>query len=379
MVSQLRLHYFKNKKRYQKIFIIVLAIVIMWKLGIFLNDRRNCYLKTLKFNSRLTSKADLMSKSYQSKTPIFISFYKTYSDHICMHSISLYNEKRIHVDSSNCPVSFYVTDNQEEADAVIFDVLQGQVIPSIQERKKLRPWQKQVLFALESYSRTYELRNYKKIGYDLRMTYELDAEINLPYAFDYYDFIKPPVPTNEKRKDAIAVAFISNCKSITNNRTEIFKELMTMIPIHSYGECYRNKNPNIFKSSLDSKSSEIKYYKFSLSFENSNDIDYITEKYYQILESGSVPVFLGAPNFKEEFAVDQNGYISLADFPDLRSLANHLIYLSNHDEEYEKLLAWKKTGPSEQFKKITEITKVNEICRLAMYLDGKYTNQYKRP
>jgi hypothetical protein len=38
---------------------------------------------------------------------------------------------------------------------------------------------------------------------------------------------------------------------------------------------------------------------FGLAIENTRDPDYITEKLFEVLESGAVPVYLGAPNWRE--------------------------------------------------------------------------------
>lgn len=95
----------------------------------------------------------------------------------------------------------------------------------------------------------------------------------------------------------------------------------------SYGRCANNKNYpgdkawNLtlslnFKSGfslnlvdfVDFQMSMIEKYKFCLAFENSCEEDYLTEKYWQSLVAGCIPVVIGAPNI-EDFAPANDSYI----------------------------------------------------------------------
>ena len=70
-----------------------------------------------------------------------------------------------------------------------------------------------------------------------------------------------------------------------------------------------------------------------MAFENSETDDYITEKFFGTLVSGSVPVYIGAPNVKF-FAPDTGPYpwqshsvIWAGDYGfDAQKLAKHLLY-----------------------------------------------------
>jgi Glycosyltransferase family 10 (fucosyltransferase) C-term len=81
-------------------------------------------------------------------------------------------------------------------------------------------------------------------------------------------------------------------------------------------------------------------YKFTLAFENSISADYVTEKFFDALIAGSVPVYRGAPNVGK-FAPAQHCYIDVSLFPGPRELAEYLRHLDKSPAEYAAYLEWK--------------------------------------
>ena len=110
----------------------------------------------------------------------------------------------------------------------------------------------------------------------------------------------------------------------------------------SYGRCEHNKDEP--KEGLGREQNKVRLlssHKFSLAFENSETDDYVTEKFFGTLVSGSVPVYIGAPNIKF-FAPDagesytggpgrpwkSHSVIWAGDFGfDAKRLADHLLYV----------------------------------------------------
>jgi len=84
------------------------------------------------------------------------------------------------------------------------------------------------------------------------------------------------------------------------------------------------------------------WHKFYLSFENSLCDDYITEKFFNILNSNTVPVVMGPK--KEDYVrvAPPNSFIHVSDFSGPKELSEHLIYLDDNPQEYLKYFAWKK-------------------------------------
>eukprot|EP00850_Spirogloea_muscicola_P008860 SM000048S16572 [mRNA] locus=s48:572942:574862:+ [translate_table: standard] len=157
---------------------------------------------------------------------------------------------------------------------------------------------------------------------------------------------------------------------------------------------------------------------------------YVTEKFYHSLEAGTVPVVLGAPDILD-FAPSNNSVIVYRSLNDTRavveaitrlskdennmSIVGHLIKLPVYEKEvcgrgmlwpvslvrfilspslfppssgacfastvsqdaYWRMLEWKRTGPSDSFKAIADISAVHSTCRLCILLATRIQEREK--
>ena len=148
------------------------------------------------------------------------------------------------------------------------------------------------------------------------------------------------------------------------NRTRRINELMRHVPSDSMGGCTASSVPPRVplhgmangpkareyarskaarpSSFHRNKMANIRGYMFSLAFENARLDDWVTEKVYQALAVGSVPVYWGAPNILD-FLPCENCIIDATRFGSMRKLGEHLTALIADEEEYEKLLEWTRT------------------------------------
>jgi len=277
-----------------------------------------------------------------------------------------------------CPVPWTWTDNESESDIIVMNVLDnlGDII-RIENYDYDKDRQKLLLMSMESTS-NYPYMIAKKKAFDYFIDYRLDSDVPIPYTYGFFDFSKLPVPTKQKGLGGrgLAAVFISNC-SARNKRLEYLKELMKYTKIDSFGMCAHNSE--VFEEDEDANSwktkmNTIRKYKFTIAFENSNDRDYVTEKFFQPLEAGSVPVFYGTSNIAD-FA-PPHSYIDANDFESPKELAEYLEFLDKNDREYEEYLAWKKTGFGENLSHLIEIRKLNSICQLLQRIKGLWINPY---
>jgi hypothetical protein len=181
-------------------------------------------------------------------------------------------------------------------------------------------------------------------AFNLRMTYQLDSDV--PVTYLPHNFITSircppdgiPMPFNQRSK-MIANAFISSSYD-RSGRGDLLQELMRLIPIDSYGNQCRNVEESPEDDGSTFKIRTIANYKFTLAFENACAPDYVTEKFYQPLLAGSVPVVLGAPNL-ETLAPGDQCFINVQDFDSAASLARYLLELADDEDRYQRYHAWR--------------------------------------
>jgi len=82
------------------------------------------------------------------------------------------------------------------------------------------------------------------------------------------------------------------------------------------------------------------HYKFYLSIKNSIDEDYVTEKLYQGLRAGSVPIYLGAPNVRD-YLPHPDSALLIEDFDNVEDLIEYVSLASEDEQLYSKHMAWK--------------------------------------
>jgi len=198
------------------------------------------------------------------------------------------------------------------------------------------------------------------------MTTSLSSDVPVGYfSWAEYDIMSPVQPKTER---AIAAAFISNCGA-RNFRLQALEALMkTNIKIDSYGGCHRNRDGKVDKVEA------LKRYKFSLAFENTNEEDYVTEKFFQSLVAGSVPVVVGPPNI-EEFAPASDSFLHIKTMEDVEPVAKRMKYLAANPAAYNQTLRWKYEGPSDSFKALVDMAAVHSSCRLCIFLATRVREQ----
>ncbi len=257
----------------------------------------------------------------------------------------------------SCPWEF-TTDRGRFASAnvVIFHLPTLQSIPPPK-----RPGQAWVAWSLESdINYPYQVNPRFMEQFDFRMTYRLDSDVPCPY-LDTKVIEQLRKPPREKTAEAPVACFISS-RLNQSHRLQYVRELMKHIPVDSFGRQLQNKLlPE--DHGRTTKWDLISRYKFTIAFENSIATDYVTEKFYDPLRAGSIPVYLGAPNV-ERFAPARGSYINTADFPDPRRLALHLKSIAADPEEMDRYYSWKHAPFSEDFQKLIPLAERSVFCRL---------------
>ncbi len=253
-------------------------------------------------------------------------------------------------------------DRLDEAAAVVFHV------PELRfyDRPKKQPGQLWVAWSIESDVNYPRLRDPAFMArFDLTMTYRRDADVLWGYV-PYYasaDNLERALALPPRPKDAERpVAMLISSRTDRSGRRAYARELAHYVPVDSYGRFMQNRRlPR--DDWRPTKLEVIARYPFTIAFENSIAEDYVTEKFYDPLVAGSVPIYLGAPNVAD-FAPGERCYLDVRDYRDPRALAEHLHALLADRVAYDELLAWKQRPLRPAFRDFLDAQRTHPIVRL---------------
>ncbi|WP_449039611.1 glycosyltransferase family 10 domain-containing protein, partial [Parabacteroides goldsteinii] len=196
--------------------------------------------------------------------------------------------------------------------------------------------------------------------FDYRISYHQTADVIQSYLHDnFIPLMKQPVDTKERANN---ICMLISSPINQSSRQEYLKELMREIPIDSYGKLFNNKKMDQ-DNGRESKINLYKQYKFVIAFENACATDYVTEKFFDPLIAGAVPIYLGAPNINE-FAPGEHCFIHANDFKSPKELADYIEECYNNEQEYQSFFQWKQKDLRPQFIEKAQLQKTAPFIRL---------------
>ena len=177
--------------------------------------------------------------------------------------------------------------------------------------------------------------------FDLVMSYGRNADIWCPYypaRAMWLEALRQALP---KKAEMAPVVMFQSAPFNNSHRIEYATELMKHVQVDSYGGVLKNRSLPEADRGRATKLATIARYKFCLSLENTLEIDYVTEKFFDPLLAGTVPVYRGAPNV-DQFAPGKRSFIDASDFSGAAELAIYLKELARDDEAYQQYFAWRE-------------------------------------
>ena len=243
-------------------------------------------------------------------------------------------------------------------------------IPSLHRPSRWRPPRKRpgqlwAAWSMESEVNYPVLADCRFMGrFDVTITYRRDATIWCPYlpAGDEFEAaLSAPVP--DKTAGA-PVALFQSATIDRSGRNRLIGDLMERMEVHSYGRFRNNRQVGTADRGPETKRAVIAAYKFCLAFENSIAPDYVTEKFFEPLLAGTVPVYLGAPNVAD-FAPGPKSYIDATAFAGPDDLAAYLKRLDTDDAAYGEYLTWRRHGLSPAFRRLLARVPVTPFSHLS--------------
>jgi len=261
-----------------------------------------------------------------------------------------------------------------EATAVIFH------LPNFREIRDARkyPGQYWVAWSMESrenYALMADPRFMKH--FDLTMTHESGSDVWRPYLPDsnWWEAVRNS-PRPSKTESAPAAHFQSAAVDLSG-RIAFAAELSRHIEIDSYGR--HNPTRSIEGPDLgrQTKIETIARYRFCLALENSISPDYVTEKIFDPLMAGTIPVYLGAPDVDEFMPADS--YINASAFSSPAELASYLRHLIETPDAYEAYFAWRANPLPERLANRLRELDTSPECRLVALVHQRMRERGNQP
>ncbi len=208
--------------------------------------------------------------------------------------------------------------------------------------------------------------------YDIGASYRLHSDVPFPYiefAQGRPNSLLAETNSPWKSREKAVLFVASNCDS-TNQREQLVKMLQKFVRVDSVSSCLNNKKwpsdiPRTDKRRSDKRTLS-KRYMAILAAENSIEDDYVTEKVYDGLIAGAVPIYYGAPNIDQFVPSDS---IIKVPYPltndGVKQVAQKIEQVFNSEEEYNRLTHFKRLGGLEdRLVKMFNFTEVDFNCRL---------------
>lgn len=150
------------------------------------------------------------------------------------------------------------------------------------------------------------------------------------------------------------------------------------IRVDGLGKCLSTPGIKLLPYSGDTpkdaivKQQVIKNYMFHLAFENQIEEGYVTEKVFDALIAGTVPIYLGDSQTCKKLLPDPLAAIFLSDFNyDMKNVSNYLKLLMNDEIAYERHRMWRQSYNSSMHVATHDMMKQSWHCRVCSWAVNK--------
>ncbi|XP_039140138.1 alpha-(1,4)-fucosyltransferase-like [Dioscorea cayenensis subsp. rotundata] len=216
---------------------------------------------------------------------------------------------------------------------------------------------------------------------DIFIGYHAKDDVQTTYAGSLFHNNRNYHISTQKRNDTLVYWSSSRCLP---QRNGLAKRFLSLVPSHSFGKCMNNvggldmaltlypecsNSDNYAPHWWDHLHCAMSHYKFVLAIENTMTESYVTEKLYYALDSGSVPIYFGAPNVWD--FIPPNSIIDGSKFSSLEELASYVKQLANDPVAYAEYHAWRRCGVIGNYGKARAASLDTLPCRLCEFVSRK--------
>jgi len=154
-----------------------------------------------------------------------------------------------------------------------------------------------------------------------------------------------------------------------SRRTQFVRDLQAIDRglVDAYGGCAQNTPwPTGFKRD---KHHVMSNHKFCIAIDNSVDDDYVTEKLWDCLAAGAVPIYRGAHNADKYLPHGRQSAIFIDDFSSVKDLAKHLQKVGSDKALWESYRRWTREAPSPEWTALMKVVDMRNVkCNLCTKL-----------
>uniref|UniRef100_A0A3B4V767 Fucosyltransferase n=1 Tax=Seriola dumerili TaxID=41447 RepID=A0A3B4V767_SERDU len=235
-----------------------------------------------------------------------------------------------------------------QADAVIVhhrEVAKGTAELPPDPRPSAQKW---IWMNYESPAHTPRLWRFEGV-FNLTLSYRTDSDIFLPYGYliprertdrtPQNRYAHPlHTPSHSHLLKPRLLAWVISNWSESHARVTFYYQLRRYVQVDVFGRAGR---PLPEDSGGGSVVRLVGRYQFYLALENSQHTDYITEKLWNAVLAGAVPVVLGPSRKNYERFLPPEAFIHVDDFPSVRGLARYLLMLRRNPVRLRRHLDWR--------------------------------------
>lgn len=197
------------------------------------------------------------------------------------------------------------------------------------------PWK--IYLDLSKYQTVFNWTSFPRPDSDVRTYYGNYENIYKNETHIYKHRRKEAEDDFKKRRKLIAWV-VSNCHS-ENKREEYVKELTKYFQVDIFGHCSQNSGLVNGDRTIGQHDNIITHYKFYLAFENANCRGYVTEKFWNALRQGAIPVVMGDSEAYKRYA-PPGSYIDTAWFETPADLVSYLKRVVSDGVSYRDHFEW---------------------------------------
>lgn len=220
------------------------------------------------------------------------------------------------------------------------------------------PYNKYHRSYLENYNLSlgFNYSSHKKyMRFPLWILYIIPADANFEAIKNLIDqYNNPEFRLNNKREN-----FCANISRLDNIgiRKKIIDTLNSIQQVKCAGSFMQNTN-ELQEKYNDNKIEYLKTFKFNICPENSNTKGYVTEKLFEAITSGTIPIYWGSDNNPESTIINQEAVLFF-DENNPQKLIDKVSLLSNDEKAYEdfcRIKPFKDNAAEEIWKSLNELS-----------------------